>query len=137
MSLVTAWPIAFFYVTLGFPISALIDRYSRRNIIAVSMVAWSVMTTVTGLARSQLLFVLARVGVGVGEAGGTPGANSLLSDYFPAARRPMALTVFSLGAPLGAFVAYQIAGQIADRYGWREVFMVLGVPGVVGGSRCG
>lgn len=133
VSLVTAWPIAVFYVFLGFPISYLIDRYSRRNIISISMIAWSVMTTVTGLARSQTLFVLARIGVGVGEAGGTPGANSLLSDYFPAARRPMALTIFSLGAPIGAFVAYQIAGQIADRYGWREVFMVLGIPGVIAG----
>jgi len=133
VSLVTAWPIAFFYVTLGFPISSLIDRFSRRNIISISMIIWSVMTTYTGLARNQLQFVMARIGVGIGEAGGTPGANSLLSDYFPAARRPMALTVFSLGAPIGAFVAYQIAGQIADRYGWRQVFMVLGIPGVLAG----
>jgi MFS family permease len=133
VALVTTWPLVLFYVFLGLPVSWLIDRYSRRNIIAISMVAWSVMTTLTGLARNQMQFVLARIGVGIGEAGGTPGANSILSDYFPAARRPMALTIFSLGAPLGAFVAYQIAGQIADRYGWRQVFMVLGIPGVLAG----
>ena len=133
IAFVTGVMLALFYVVLGFPISSLIDRYSRRNIIAISMVLWSVMTTFTGLARSQLQFALARVGVGVGEAGGTPGANSILSDYFPAARRPMALTIFSLGAPLGAWIASECAGLIADRYGWREVFLVLGVPGVLAG----
>lgn len=133
VSLVTAWPLAFFYVVLGFPLSSLIDRYSRRNIIAISMIAWSLMTTCTGFARSQLLFVLARTGVGVGEAGGTPGANSLLSDYFPAARRPMALTIFSLGAPIGAYIAYDFAGRLTDLYGWRAMFMLLGIPGVIVG----
>jgi predicted MFS family arabinose efflux permease len=71
--------------------------------------------------------------VTVGEAGGTPGANSLLSDYFPATRRAMALTVFSLGAPFGAWVGYNVAGAIADHYGWRAVFFALGIPGVVAG----
>ena len=137
VSLVTAWPLAFFYVVLGFPLSSLIDRYSRRTIIAISMIAWSLMTTCTGFARTQLLFVLARTGVGVGEAGGTTGANSLLSDYFPAARRPMALTIFSLGAPIGAYVAYDFAGRLTDLYGWRAMFMVLGVPGVLVGLLMG
>ena len=70
---------------------------------------------------------------GVGEAGGTPGASSLLSDYFPAHRRAMALTVFSLGAPIGAWLGYNVAGTIADHYGWRSVFFALGVPGVLAG----
>src|SRR5215469_7122631 len=111
-----------FYVLLGFPLSYLIDRYNRRKIVAVCLVVWSAMTAVCGLARTPLQFFLARVGVTVGEAGGTPGANSLLSDYFPATRRAMALTVFSLGAPIGAWVGYNVAGVIADRYGWRAVF---------------
>jgi len=84
-----------FYVLLGFPLSWLIDRKSRRTIIAVCLIVWSAMTAVCGLARTSMEFFLARVGVTVGEAGGTPGANSLLSDYFPATRRAMALTVFS------------------------------------------
>lgn len=122
-----------FYVLLGFPLSWLIDRRSRRKIVAVCLVLWSVMTAVCGLARTSFEFFLARVGVTVGEAGGTPGANSLLSDYFPAGRRAMALTVFSLGAPIGAWVGYNVAGMIADHYGWRAVFFALGVPGVLAG----
>ncbi|MBS0376920.1 MAG: MFS transporter [Proteobacteria bacterium] len=122
-----------FYVILGFPLSWLIDRKSRRTIIAVCLVVWSAMTAVCGLARTSFEFFLARVGVTVGEAGGTPGANSLLSDYFPATRRAMALTVFSLGAPIGAYLGYNIAGMIADQYGWRNVFFALGIPGVLVG----
>jgi len=122
-----------FYVLLGFPLSWLIDRYNRRKIVAVCLVVWSAMTAVCGLARTPLQFFLARVGVTIGEAGGTPGANSLLSDYFPATRRAMALTVFSLGAPIGAWVGYNVAGVIADHYGWRAVFFVLGIPGVLVG----
>jgi predicted MFS family arabinose efflux permease len=122
-----------FYVVLGFPLSWLIDRKSRRAIVAACLVLWSVMTAMCGLARTSLQFFFARVGVTVGEAGGTPGANSLLSDYFPATRRAMALTVFALGAPIGAWVGYNVAGAIADRYGWRAVFFALGIPGVLAG----
>jgi len=122
-----------FYVLLGFPLSWLIDRGNRRNIVAVCLMLWSLMTAMCGLARTSLQFFFARVGVTVGEAGGTPGANSLLSDYFPATRRAMALTVFSLGAPIGAWVGYNVAGAIADHYGWRTVFFALGVPGVLAG----
>jgi len=122
-----------FYVVLGFPLSWLIDRKSRRTIVAVCLVLWSVMTALCGLARTSLQFFLARVGVTIGEAGGTPGANSLLSDYFPATRRAMALTVFALGAPIGAWVGYNVAGAIADHYGWRAVFFALGIPGVLAG----
>jgi len=129
----TGVALAFFYVLLGFPLSWLIDRKSRRNIIAICLVAWSVMTTCCGLARTSIQLFLARVGVGVGEAGGTPAANSILSDYFPAARRPMALTIFSLGAPFGAWLGYNVAGAIADRFGWRAVFFALGVPGILAG----
>lgn len=129
----TGVALAFFYVILGFPLSWLIDRKSRRKIIAVCLVVWSVMTACCGLARTTAQFFMARVGVGIGEAGGTPGASSLLSDYFPAGRRAMALTVFSLGAPFGAYLGYNAAAQIADRYGWRGVFFALGVPGVLAG----
>ncbi|MBV8343039.1 MAG: MFS transporter [Gammaproteobacteria bacterium] len=122
-----------FYVVLGFPLSWLIDRRSRRVIVGACLVLWSVMTAVCGLARTSLQFFLARVGVTVGEAGGTPGANSILSDYFPATRRAMALTVFSLGAPIGAWIGYNVAGAIADHYGWRMVFFALGIPGVLAG----
>jgi MFS family permease len=133
VALLTGFAFGLFYVVLGFPLSWLIDRKSRRNIVAACLVLWSIMTAVCGLAQTALQFFLARVGVTVGEAGGTPGANSLLSDYFPATRRAMALTVFSLGAPIGAWVGYNVAGAIADTFGWRAVFFALGVPGVVAG----
>jgi predicted MFS family arabinose efflux permease len=133
VALLTGLAFGLFYVVLGFPLSWLIDRYNRRKIVAVCLVLWSAMTAVCGLARTSFEFFLARVGVTVGEAGGTPGANSLLSDYFPATRRAMALTVFALGAPIGAWLGYNVAGAVADHYGWRSAFYALGLPGVLAG----
>ena len=131
IAFLTGVSLALFYVAFGFPISWLTDRKSRRNIITLSLLAWSVMTALCGIARNYWQLLGARIGVGVGEAGGTPAASSIISDYFPAHRRPMALTIFSLGAPIGAWVGYNIAGAIAERYGWRSVFLALGAPGVV------
>jgi predicted MFS family arabinose efflux permease len=123
-----------FYITMGFPISWLIDRGNRRNIVAASIAAWSVMTMCTGLSRNYWQLLVSRIGIGVGEAGGTPGANSLISDYFPVTRRPMASTIFSLGAPIGAYFASDTTGAIADLHGWRAPFLWLGVPGLLVGS---
>src|SRR5579862_5867382 len=134
VALLTGLAFGLFYVVLGFPLSWLIDRYNRRKIVGACLVLWSAMTAVCGFARTSLEFFLARVGVTVGEAGGTPGANSLLSDYFPATRRAMALTVFALGAPIGAWLGYNVAGAIADHYGWRAAFYALGLPGVLAGA---
>jgi len=133
VAMLTGLAFGLFYVILGFPLSYLIDRYNRRKIVAACLVLRSALPALCGLARNSFEFFLARVGVTIGEAGGTPGANSLLSDYFPATRRAMALTVFSLGAPIGAYLAYNVAGAIADRYGWRTVFYALGIPGVLAG----
>ncbi|HEX4268680.1 MAG TPA: MFS transporter, partial [Steroidobacteraceae bacterium] len=119
IAFLTGVSLAIFYVIFGFPLSWLIDRRSRRNIIGICLIAWSVLTAATGIARSYWQLLWARIGVGVGEAGGTPGANSILSDFFPASRRAMALSVFSLGAPIGAWLGSQVAGAIAYRYGWR------------------
>jgi MFS family permease len=131
IAFLTGVSLALFYVSFGFPISWLIDRSSRRNIIALSVAAWSAMTVLCGLAQNYTQLIISRIGVGVGEAGGTPGANSILSDYFPAERRPMALTIFGLGAPIGAWLAADFAGAIADHYGWRTVFLSLGIPGAI------
>jgi MFS family permease len=129
----TGVSLALFYVVFGFPISWLIDRGSRRNIIAVSVIIWSAMTTFCGVAQNYWQLLFARIGVGIGEAGGTPGANSILSDYFPANRRPMALTIFALGASIGAWLGADVAGAIADKSGWRAAFLWLGIPGVIFG----
>jgi predicted MFS family arabinose efflux permease len=134
VAFLTGVSLSLFYVSFGIPLSLLADRANRRNIIAMSLIAWSAMTVLCGRATSYVQFLLPRIGVAVGEAGGTPAATSILADYFPPLRRPMALTIFSLGAPIGAWIGASVAGRIADAYGWRAVFFALGVPGVVFGA---
>lgn len=133
VAMLSSWPLALFYVVLGFPVSYVLDRHNRTKIVAVCIAMWSAATVMCGVASSIIGFALSRIGVGVGEAGGTPGANSILSDYFPASRRPMALTIFSLGAPIGAWLSYEFAGAVAQTYGWKSVFWVLGLPGFLVG----
>ena len=124
-------PLALFYVTMGIPLSWLCDRTNRRNLLAASVAVWSFMTAITGYTRGYFDLLLARIGVGIGEAGGTPACNSIIADYFPADRRSMAMTVFALGAPLGAWLGSDIAGYVSTLYGWRAAFLVLGVPGII------
>lgn len=131
VAFLTGVSLALFYVGIGFPLAWLADRYSRRNLLVVSIAVWSAMTTLCGFARDYTQLLLARIGVGIGEAGGSPACTSLVCDYFPASRRPMALTIFCLGAPIGAWLGADIAGAAANAYGWRGAFLVLGVPGVV------
>ena len=131
IAFLTGGALALFYVTVGIPLAALADRANRRKILAVSLAAWSAMTALCGLAHNRLQLTLARFGVGIGEAGGTPPSTSILADKFPPARRPMALTVFALGACLGAWLGSAVAGTAAERGGWRTAFLVLGIPGVV------
>ena len=124
-------PLALFYVTMGIPLSWLCDRTNRRTLLAASVAVWSLMTTLTGYTRGYVDLLLARIGVGVGEAGGTPACNSIIADYFPANRRSMAMTVFALGAPIGAWLGSDIAGYVSTAHGWRAAFFVLGVPGLI------
>ncbi len=134
IAFLTGVSLALFYVTLGIPLSWVADRYNRRNLLAMSLVAWSAMTALCGLSAGYWQLLMARIGVGIGEAGGTPACNTIVADYFPASRRPMAMTVFALGAPIGAWVGADMAGYVANAYGWRAAFLVLGVPGVVMGA---
>jgi MFS family permease len=131
VAFLTGVPLGLFYVTLGIPISWLADRSNRRNILGACVLLWSGFTAACGLSRTYLQFLLARIGVGIGEAGGTPTSNALLADYFPAGRRPMAFTILALGAPLGAWLGADVAGAVANVYGWRASFLALGVPGVL------
>ena len=98
---------------------------------AASLVLWSTFTVFCGLASSYLQFLVSRIGAGVGEAGATPPSTSIISDCFPAERRLMALSVFALGAPIGAWLGADVAGAVAQAYGWRGAFLALGVPGVL------
>jgi MFS family permease len=127
----TGVPLAFFYVACGIPIAWLADRSNRRNIVAASLIIWSGFTVFCGLSQTYLQFLLARIGVGFGEAGGTPPSTSIVSDYFPPERRTMALSVFALGAPIGAWMGADLAGGVAGQFGWRAAFFALGAPGLL------
>ncbi len=134
IAFLTGVALALFYVTIGIPIASLADRANRRNIIAIALATWSGMTALCGVAQTYWHLLLARIGVGVGEAGGTPPSTSLLADKFPPAMRPFALTIFALGASLGAWLGSSIAGGAADRFGWRGAFLLLGLPGLLVGA---
>jgi predicted MFS family arabinose efflux permease len=131
VAFLTGGALGLFYVTVGIFLAVLADRVSRRNILAISLAIWSGITAVCGLTHSFGQLLLARFGVGIGEAGGTPPSTSILADKFPPARRPMALTVFALGACLGAWLGSTVAAAAAERGGWRLAFLVLGIPGVL------
>jgi predicted MFS family arabinose efflux permease len=130
IAFLTGVALALFYVTVGIPIASLADRGNRRNILAAAIAVWSGMTALCGLAQNYLQLLLARFGVGIGEAGGTPPSTSILADKFSPARRPMALTIFALGACLGAWLGSSLAGAAAERAGWRAAFLLLGLPGL-------
>src|SRR6266850_3383127 len=129
----TGVPLGLFYVSFGIPMSWLADRKNRRNILAASLMLWSGFTALCGLSRNYWQFLAARIAVGIGETGGTPPANSIIADHFPADRRPMALGVFALGAPIGAWLGADMAGAVAHAYGWRAAFLALGAPGLIVG----
>ncbi len=122
---------AVFYTFLGIPIAALADRRSRVKILAVSMVIWSAMTAICGLANNFLTLLLARIGVGIGEAGASPPSHSLISDYFPIETRATALSIYALGIPLGTMIGNFVGGWGADTIGWRYTFFLVGVPGII------
>lgn len=131
VAFLTGVALALFYVTIGIPIATLADRSNRTALVSIALASWSVMTALCGLAQNYWQLLLARIGVGVGEAGGTPPSTSILADKFEPSQRPLALTIFALGASLGAWLGSSVAGTVAERYGWRAAFLVLGVPGIV------
>jgi predicted MFS family arabinose efflux permease len=121
---------ALFYATAGVPIARWADTGSRRTIIALGIAVWSGMTALTGMARGFGTLALARIGVGVGEAACSPPAHSLISDFFPQERRATALSIYSLGIPVGAAIGTLIGGWVGEAFGWRVAFMVVGLPGL-------
>jgi MFS family permease len=119
------------YTTLGIPIARLADRRNRVNIIAISIAIWSAFTALTGLTRGFWQMFIARVGVGIGEAGCNPAAYSILADYFEPRRRATAISLYSLGVTVGAFLGLIIGANVATKYGWRAAFFLVGLPGLV------
>jgi len=119
---------AVLYTVLGVPIARTAERRDRITILSICIGLWSAMTAVCGLATGFGFLLLARVGVSIGEAGCTPPAQSVISDYFPAKRRATALAVYSLGIPLGIMIASLAGGYVAQNFGWRRAFLLLGLP---------
>jgi predicted MFS family arabinose efflux permease len=120
-----------FYAAVGLPVALLADRRNRRSLIAFALALWSVMTALCGSAVGFKTLFLARVGVGIGEAGGTPPSHSLLADLFPPERRAFALGVLNLFIPLGFLVGYASGGWLDEYVGWRLAFVLVGLPGVL------
>jgi predicted MFS family arabinose efflux permease len=122
---------ALFYTLLGIPIAMLADRRNRTTIMTVALVVWSAMTAVCGLAQNFWQLFLARLGVGVGEAGGVAPAYSIVADYFPPNQRARALGVYSFGVPIGSALGIVFGGVIASLIDWRTAFIVVGIAGIV------
>lgn len=120
-----------FYAGLGVPVAWLADRANRKNIIAASVTIWSVATALCGMASGFWSLFAARVGVGIGEAGGTPPAHSILGDYFKKSELTRALSIYSIGPALGAALGLFAGGWLAESYGWRAAFVIVGMPGVI------
>lgn len=122
---------AAFYSTFGIPVALWADRSSRRNVLALSVFVWSATTILCGFAASFLMLALARIGTAIGEAGGNPTSQSLISGFFPPERRATALGLFALGAPAGSMLAGLLGGLGSDTLGWRMTFVLAGLPGML------
>jgi MFS family permease len=124
---------AVFYAVLGIPIARYADKAGTNRVwlISISLAIWSGMTAVCGFAQSFLQLALARVGVGIGEAGCTPAAHSLIADSVPPEKRSSAIAFYGLGIPIGGLLGLIIGGIINDLYGWRAAFMIVGAPGIL------
>lgn len=131
LGFLTGFAFAIFYATLGIPIAMLADRWNRRNIVAISLGLWSLMTALSGFAQNFWHLALARIGVGIGEAGGSPPAYSLIADTFRKEQRATALAIYSMGLPFGILLGFLIGGWINDLLNWRAAFFVVGLPGLL------
>ena len=134
LGLLKGFLFALFYTVIGIPIAWLADRYNRVNIVSASLAVWSGFTALTGMAGSFLTIGLARMGVGIGEAGGSPPSHSIISDLYPKEERATALGIYAIGIPFGLGFAYFIAGYALGgdtNFSWRSLLIWLGVAGVI------
>lgn len=122
---------ALVYVLFGFPIAKLAARGNRLTIVSVSAFVWSLLTVATAAAQNFTHLILARLGVGIGEAGAVAPSHSLISDLYPEDRRTSAMATFASGANLGVLLAFLVGGIIGQLYGWRWAFVAAGAPGLV------
>ena len=130
LGLLSGLAFALFYALLGVPLAWFADRTSRLRLISVCLILWSAMTALGGLARNYTQFFLSRVGVGVGEAGCLPPSYSLISDYFPHAKRALAISLFNAGAAIGMVGGMVLTGYLGEHYGWRVALQTIGLAGL-------
>jgi MFS family permease len=134
LGLITGLAFATFYTLVAIPVSWLADRYNRVNILSIALATWSGFTAITGMAGNFVQLGLARMGVGIGEAGGSPPSHSIISDMYPKEERAGALGVYSMGIPLGIMAAYfataSLMGSSGQDVDWRRIFIFLGVTGI-------
>src|SRR5258708_26189030 len=129
MCALTGLAFAVFYTTFSLPIARLADRTTRKVVIAVSLVVWSVMTAMMGLAPSFAELALLRIGVAIGEAGSVPAVHSMISDYFPPERRATALSLWGFSRPIGMMFGFTIGGWLLVHIDWRDAFLYSGLAG--------
>lgn len=135
LGLLIGFYFALFYTIVAIPIAWLADRYNRINILSIALATWSGFTALTGLATNFWQIGMARMGVGIGEAGGSPPSHSIISDLYPKEERASALGIYSMGIPFGIMAAYfaaaSLIGSNADDVNWRSTFIFLGVSGIL------
>jgi len=131
LGLMTGFAFALFYVTAGLPIARWADNGNRRNILALAVFIWSFMTALSGAAQSYLHLLMARIGVGVGEAGGNPPSHSMISDIFPPDKRATMLGIYFTGVNVGILFGFLLGGWLNEVFGWRVAFVVVGAPGIL------
>ena len=130
MGLLGGLSFALFYATLGIPIARAADRGNRKLIIVASLVVFSLMTALSGLAVGFVMLLLLRIGVGIGEAGVSPASQSMVADYYPKERRASAMAALVVGANVGMIIGYLVGGLVSQYYGWRAALVVVGLPGL-------
>ena len=122
---------ALFYATMGLPIAKLSDQYSRKRLIIASLIIFSIMTALGGMATGFISLLVFRIGVGIGEAGVNPASHSIIADYFPPQRRAFAMAILMLGGSFGMMFGFVGGGFIAEAYNWRIALVSVGVPGLL------
>jgi len=131
LGLLTGFAFALFYVTAGIPIARMADNGNRRNIVSIAIFVWSIMTAISGFAQNYIQLLLARIGVGIGEAGGNPPSHSMISDIFPPHKRATAFGIYFTGVNIGIMFGFLLGGWLNQVFGWRVAFIIVGLPGIL------
>lgn len=131
LGFLSGFAFAVFYVLAGIPVARIADQSNRRNLITVAVGVWSLMTALCGVAQNYIQMLFVRIGVGVGEAGCSPPAHSMISDLYPPEQRASALSFYSIGINIGIMLGFLLGGYLNEAFGWRTAFLVVGLPGIL------